>query len=55
MDIILIITLIAGVVIKSKAKKTNDKGKEQMGNILAGISALILIVLYVGDCMRAMP
>ena len=53
MDIILIIVLIVGLIMRNTGRKTNDKGKEQLGNILAGVCALVLIIIWVSSCLRA--
>lgn len=46
MDIILIIAVVAGLVIKSQGKKANDKSQEQMGTVIACVSAAILIICW---------
>ena len=55
MDIIFIFVLIAGLIIRNKGHKAGNKSNEQLGNIMAGISAFILVILWVYSCRSAMP
>ena len=55
MDILLMVVVIVGLIIRSKGRKKGSKNHEQLGSVLAGISAFLLIILFFSDCMRAMP
>jgi len=55
MDILFAAALLVGLILRSMGRKKNNKSMEQAGNIIAIVSALIVTVLWIQDCSRALP
>ena len=55
MDIILILLVVIGVIIRAKGRKISDKNLENIGNVMALVSAVIVTIIWVSSCLRAIP
>ena len=55
MDIIFIILVVVGLVVRSIGRKQNNKDMEKIGSIVVVASALILTTIWGYSCIVATP